>query len=130
MLVLALIAVMTGLGLVASVVSARGCRRWGMAVLVWFVAVFFFDLVLIGMVSATSLGDGGLMLALLANPVEIVRVLAIIQLEPDLEVLGPFGSTCLMSGGWRAPPDCWRWRWWPGRSCRLASRPPVERRDS
>lgn len=32
------------------------------------------------------------MLALLANPVEIVRVLAIIQLEPDLQILGPFGS--------------------------------------
>ena len=31
-------------------------------------------------------------LVLLANPVEIVRVLAIIRLEPDLQVLGPFGS--------------------------------------
>jgi hypothetical protein len=43
-------------------------------------------------VSATSLGGGGLMLALMLNPIEIVRVLAIIQLEPDLQILGPFGS--------------------------------------
>ena len=98
-LVLALIAVMTGLGLIASVVSATRVQALGLAVLVWFTAVFFFDLVLIGMVSATSLGDGGLLLALLANPVEIVRVLAIIHLEPDLEVLGPFGSYLLDEWG-------------------------------
>jgi Cu-processing system permease protein len=98
-LVLALIAVMTGLGLVASVVSATRVQALGLAVLVWFVAVFFFDLVLIGMVSTTSLGDGGLLLGLLANPVEIVRVLAIIHLEPDLEVLGPFGSYLLDEWG-------------------------------
>lgn len=98
-LVLALIAVMTGLGLIASVVSATRVQALGLAVLVWFAAVFFFDLVLIGMVSATSLGDGGLLLALLANPVEIVRVLAIIHLEPDLEVLGPFGSYLLEEWG-------------------------------
>ncbi len=91
-LVLALIAVMTGLGLVASVVSATRVQALGVALLVWFVAVFFFDLVFIGLVSSTSLGGGGLLLALLANPVEIVRVLAIIHLEPDLEVLGPFGA--------------------------------------
>lgn len=98
-LVLALIAVMTGLGLVASVVSATRVQALGLAVLVWFAAVFFFDLVLIGMVSATSLGGGGLLLALLANPVEIVRVLAIIHLEPDLQVLGPFGSYLLDEWG-------------------------------
>jgi Cu-processing system permease protein len=91
-LVLALIAVMTGLGLVASVVSATRVQALGVALLVWFLAVFFFDLVFIGLVSSTSLAGGGLLLALLANPVEIVRVLAIIHLEPDLEVLGPFGA--------------------------------------
>ncbi len=94
-LVLALIAVMTGLGLVASVVSATRVQALGLAMIVWFVTVLLFDLVLIGMVSATSLGGGGLFLALLANPVEIVRVLAIIHLEPDLEILGPFGAFLL-----------------------------------
>jgi Cu-processing system permease protein len=94
-LVIALIAVMTGLGLLASVVSPTRVQALGLALMVWFVAVLFFDLVLIGLVSASSFGGGGLLVALLANPVEIVRVLAIIHLEPDLEVLGPFGSFLL-----------------------------------
>lgn len=98
-LVLALVCVMTGLGLVASVVSATRVQALGLALLIWFIAVFVFDLLLIGMVSATSLGGGGLMLALLANPVEIVRVLAIIHLEPDLQILGPFGSYVMERAG-------------------------------
>jgi Cu-processing system permease protein len=91
-LVLALIAVMTGLGLLASVIGTTRVQALGIALLVWFVTVMFFDLVLIGAVSVTSLGGPELLAALLANPVEIVRVLAIIHLEPDLDVLGPFGT--------------------------------------
>jgi hypothetical protein len=51
------------------------------------------------MVSGTSLGGAALLATLLMNPVEIVRVLAIIHLEPDLQVLGPFGSYLLESLG-------------------------------
>lgn len=98
-LVVALVAVMTGLGVTASVVSRTRVQALGIAMLVWFVAVLFFDLVLIGMVSAASVGGGGLLVALLLNPVEIVRVLAIIHLEPDLQVLGPFGSYLLEDFG-------------------------------
>jgi Cu-processing system permease protein len=91
-LVMALIAVMTGIGFVGSVIATTRVQALGIVMLVWFAAVFFFDLVLIGLVSATSLSGRELLAALLLNPVEIVRVLAIIHLEPDLEVLGPFGS--------------------------------------
>jgi Cu-processing system permease protein len=91
-LMLALVAVMTGVGMVASVVSGSRVQALGIALLTWFVAVFFFDLVLIGLISSASLGGRGLLAALLLNPVEIVRVLAIMNLEPDLQVLGPFGS--------------------------------------
>jgi Cu-processing system permease protein len=91
-LVLALIAVMTGIGLLASVVSPTRVQALAVVLMVWFAAVLFFDLVLIGLVSSASLGAGGLLAALLLNPVEIVRVLAIAHLEPDLEVLGPFGA--------------------------------------
>jgi len=91
-LVIALIAVMTSLGLLASVLGKSRVQALGQALLVWFAAVLFFDLVLVGMVSAASLSGRELLVALLANPVEIVRVLAIIHLEPDLQVLGPFGS--------------------------------------
>jgi Cu-processing system permease protein len=94
-LVLALILVMTGIGLALSAVSSSRVQALGLAMLAWFIAAFVFDLLLIGMVSATSLGGGGLLAALLLNPIEIVRVLAIIQLEPDLQILGPFGSYLL-----------------------------------
>ncbi len=98
-LVIALVSVMTGLGVVASVVSANRVQALGIAMLVWFFAVLFFDLVLIGMVSSTSLGGAGLLAAVMLNPVEIVRILAIIHLEPDLQVLGPFGSYVLETLG-------------------------------
>lgn len=102
-LVVALVASMTGLGLLASVLGQTRVQALGIALAVWFAAVLFFDLVLVGAVSTSSLGGGGLLVALLANPVEVVRVLAIIHLEPDLEVLGPFGGFILERlGRWGA----------------------------
>ncbi len=91
-LVLALVAVMTGIGVLASVVSATRVQALGLALMVWFVAVLFYDLVLVGLVSTAGLGGPALLGGLLLNPVEVVRVLAIINLEPDMETLGPFGS--------------------------------------
>ncbi len=91
-LMLALGAVMTGVGMVTSVVCSSRAQALSLALLFWFVAVLFFDLVLIGLVSGASLGGRGLLAGLLLNPIEIVRVLAIMHLEPDLTVLGPFGS--------------------------------------
>jgi Cu-processing system permease protein len=91
-LMLLLIAVMTGVGMVTSVVFNNRAQAMSAALLIWFVAVLFFDLILIGLVSSASLGGQGLLAGLLLNPVEIVRVLAIMHLEPDLTVLGPFGS--------------------------------------
>ena len=91
-LMLALVAVMTGVGMVASVVASSRAQALSVALLFWFVAVLLFDLVLIGLISGASLGGRGLLAGLLLNPIEIVRVLAIMHLEPDLTVLGPFGS--------------------------------------
>ena len=99
LLVLALVAVMTGIGLLASVASATRAQAFAIALLAWFAAVLLFDLVLIGLVTSASLGGSSLLALLLLNPVEIVRVLAIIHLEPDLQVLGPFGSYILTELG-------------------------------
>jgi Cu-processing system permease protein len=98
-LMLALVAVMTGVGLLISVISDGRAQAMSAALLVWFLVVLFFDLVLIALVSEASLGGRGLLGCLLLNPVEIVRVLAIIHLEPDLTVLGPFGSYLLEEQG-------------------------------
>ncbi|HUF52595.1 MAG TPA: ABC transporter permease subunit [Dehalococcoidia bacterium] len=91
-LMLALTSVMIGIGMVVSVVSSSRAQAVSAALVVWFVAVLFFDLVLVGLVTGASLGGRALIATLLLNPVEIVRVLAIMHLEPDLTVLGPFGS--------------------------------------
>jgi len=91
-LMLALVAVMTGIGMVASVICTSRAQALSAAVLFWFAAVLVFDLLLIGLVSNADLGGRGLLTGLLLNPIEIVRVLAIMHLEPDLQVLGPFGS--------------------------------------
>lgn len=91
-LMLVLGAVMTGIGIMASVVCNSRVQALSAALFFWFAAVLFFDLVLIGMITNASLGGRSLLAGLLLNPVEIVRVLAIMHLEPDLEVLGPFGS--------------------------------------
>jgi Cu-processing system permease protein len=98
-LVLGLVAIMTGLGLLASVVAGSRVQALGIALLVWFFVVIVFDLILIGMVSAADVEGRTLLFALMLNPVEIVRVLAIIHLEPDLQVLGPFGSYLLETTG-------------------------------
>jgi Cu-processing system permease protein len=91
-LILLLVAVMTGIGMLISILCSSRVQAMSAALIVWFVAVLFFDLVLVGLVSGNALGGGGLLAALLLNPVEIVRVLAIMHLESDLTVLGPFGS--------------------------------------
>ena len=98
-LVLGLVATMTGLGMIASVISSSRVQALGIALMIWFFAVLFFDLVLIGLVSTASLEGRALLFGVLLNPVEIVRVLAIINLEPDLEVLGPFGTYLLEEFG-------------------------------
>lgn len=103
-LVLVLIFSMTSIGLIASVISRTRVQPLGIVVLVWAVGVFFVELVIIGMISSTSFGGGGLLLALRFNLVEIVRVLAIIQLEPDLKVLGPFGDYLLERAGTGGAP--------------------------
>jgi Cu-processing system permease protein len=98
-LVLGLTAVMLATGMTASVVASGRAQALGMAVMVWFLLVLFFDLVLIGLVSSTNLGPGAMLASMLLNPVEITRVLAVVQLEPELEVLGPFGAYVLDSFG-------------------------------
>ncbi len=58
----------------------------------WFVLVLFFDLGMIGVTLTGVLGNRGLVAALLLNPVDVARVLAVLRLSPDLDVLGPAGA--------------------------------------
>ena len=92
LLVLMLAAVMLALGVLISVVAGTRMRALAAAVALWFVLVLLFDLGVIGVTLAGALGARGLALALLLNPVDITRVLAVLRLHPSMDVLGPAGS--------------------------------------
>lgn len=78
---------------VAIAAGARSrTRATAVALAVWFASVVFYDLVLIAAGALAGSGVRVLAAALLLNPVEIARVLALLLLDPSLEVLGPIGG--------------------------------------
>ena len=79
-------------GIFISVVSETRLKALSLAILAWFGFVFAYDLGAIAVILSISSSGETLLAAILGNPVENVRVLAIMSLEPDMEVLGPFGS--------------------------------------
>ena len=91
-LVIALTLAMLSLGYFLSVVCGSRLRALLAAVFVWFAMALLMDLVAIGALAVAHLSEPLLWVMLLLNPVEIVRLLAIFTLEPDLYVLGPLGS--------------------------------------
>ena len=87
-----LAATMLSLGMLISVWSDGRMKALAMAIVLWFVLVLFYDFAAIGLALSVSMSGRTLLLAVLANPVEAARILAIVGLEPDLRVLGPMGS--------------------------------------
>ncbi len=83
---------MLSLGMLVSVLSDGRMKALAGAIVSWFVLVLFYDLGAIGLALSISSSGRTLMLAVLANPVESTRILAVLSLEPDLQVLGPLGS--------------------------------------
>lgn len=83
---------MLSVGMLISVFSEGRVRALAGAILAWFVLVLFYDLGAIGLAMSVSSSGRSLLLVALGNPVEAVRILAILSLEPDLQVLGPLGG--------------------------------------
>jgi ABC-type transport system involved in multi-copper enzyme maturation permease subunit len=83
---------MLGTGYLVSVVAGDRVHALLAAVALWFWFVLVMDLVALGAVTAAHLNEASLWALLLLNPVEVVRLLAILWLEPDPFVLGPLGS--------------------------------------
>ncbi len=83
---------MLSVGILISVLSDSRLKAMSIAILAWFAFVFFYDLGAIGFILSVSSSSETLLLAILGNPVESVRVLAVMSLEPDMDVLGPLGS--------------------------------------
>jgi Cu-processing system permease protein len=83
---------MLSVGMLISVLSDSRLKAMSLAILAWFAFVFFYDLGAIAVLLSFSSSGETLLLAILGNPVESVRVLAVLSLERDMDVLGPLGG--------------------------------------
>ncbi|MCZ2109565.1 MAG: ABC transporter permease [Dehalococcoidia bacterium] len=83
---------MLSIGMLISVTSKGRVRALALAVMAWFALVLFYDLGAVSIALWVSSSGRTLTLAALGNPVEAVRLLAVMSLEPDLQVLGPLGA--------------------------------------
>lgn len=92
-LLAALLAAATlSIGLLISVLTATRMASIAMSIVAWFLLVLVYDIGAIALALTVSASGDTLLLATLANPVEGVRILAVIGLQPDLRVLGPLGA--------------------------------------
>lgn len=80
------------IGVLISVVSEGRARALAIAVLAWFGFVIFYDLAAMGFALLVTGSGESLLAVTLGNPVESVRILAVLSLDPELQVLGPLGS--------------------------------------
>lgn len=76
---------------IGSVAPSRG-QATAVAVAAWFVFTLGMDLVLAGLAPAMHLGPAGLLTAILANPVESGRILALLGNNAGPSLLGSFGG--------------------------------------
>ena len=83
---------MLSLGVLISVLAGGRLKALALAVLAGFALVLFYDVGAISFAMAVSPSGRGLLVAVLGNPVEAVRILAILSIEPDLQLLGPLGA--------------------------------------
>jgi Cu-processing system permease protein len=90
---------MLSLGMLVSVLTSSRVKALAVAVLAWFVLVLLYDLGAIGLALALNPSGRALVLPVIGNPVEAVRILAILSIQPDLQVLGPLGAYLTNSMG-------------------------------
>lgn len=83
---------MIGMGMLVSAFATRSAAAMGLALVLWLAFVLLGNLGLMGTSIATSMGEGSLFLAAVANPVEAFRLSAMTVLSGSLDVLGPVGT--------------------------------------
>lgn len=88
----ALACAMLSIGLLVSVLLDNRAKSLGAAVLLWFFLVLAYDLGAISLALAVATSGRALTAVAVLNPVEATRIIAIMSLEPDLEILGPLGA--------------------------------------
>ena len=88
---LAVTAVSVAIGIAISSLASNRMQALAMVVAVWFSLAIGMDLLMIVVVPGLGLGPFAMLVAVLANPLEAGRLLAILTLDPGATVLGPFG---------------------------------------
>lgn len=83
---------MLSIGVLISVVAEGRVKALALAILAWFVFVLLYQFVAIGVALSVASSGRALVGAVLLNPVEAVRILAVMSLAPDFQVLGPLGA--------------------------------------
>ncbi len=79
------------IGYLISALVQRGATAVGLALFLWLLMVFFGDLGLLGTALVMRLDVNQLFTLSLANPLQLFRIAAILDLRQNLEVLGPAG---------------------------------------
>lgn len=80
------------IGVCISSVSRSRLQATSSAISLWFLLALGMDLALVAVAPAMRMGPVGLLVAVLCNPLEAGRVLALLAASPDGTVLGPFGA--------------------------------------
>ncbi len=96
---LMLIASMSAVGILISATASTTSKALGSAIMAWFAFVLLYDLLLIGTLMVSSISPQVLIGLVIANPVDAVRILVILVLEPDLYALGPAGAALITTFG-------------------------------
>lgn len=92
------------LGFLISSLSRKGATAISIALFVWLALVFFGDLGLMGTALVLELRVEELFALALANPVQIFKIAAILDIRSSLEVLGPAGLYAVRTFGARLLP--------------------------
>ena len=96
-LAVAVTCVAVGLGV--SAVSRSRLQATSTAITLWVMLALGMDLVLAAAAPAVRMGPAGLLIAVVFNPLEAGRILALLGSTPDGTALGPFGAYLVESFG-------------------------------
>ena len=81
----------TSIGLLISVITKKSITALGLALFTWLLFVFFTDLGIMGTSIILKLNVNQLFIISLINPLQVFKILSILVLNNNLEILGPGG---------------------------------------